>query len=330
MGIVRTVLVIGVAVGIGYLVTQQQGVVRRPAFTPYALLPTPELLLLNDSSATLMDLAGSSTRMTRTEFERLSTHDSRLTPIEGGQAANGSAVTYGKELRSPDHRLVATLGAPKGDGASVIEITSPPAPSPSLGEGVSTLVLRIGKTPLRDARVHGWADIGTMLVSGIVTSTRAIVAVRTDGSLRELATLPDNVLSLEARRGAIWHITASPGEGIESDPVPPSELHRVTVAYGDELVVREDSRLILNAVAGPSNDVAYLTDDGQATYLKIGDDTSKTSLGKRHPILFLADGSLVLRDNFDLVRTDPKTGETDKIGTLPEGVIEVYEMPRTP
>ncbi len=308
---IRFVWLVCIVAGIGYLITQRsQFVVRSDP-------RRPTLALRNDSSVTVLFSTGSSTRFTREEFERrfgIETHS-----IEGANAANGSVVFYGRNVRSPDRNRIVILGTPKRDGASVIEISSPPANSPSRGEGVLTLVLRWNSRPLRDARVHGWSDPEHLLVSAFVTSTRAIFNVELTGAVRELARLPDAIFSLEARRGAIWYITASPGEGIESEPVPPSELHRISPVDGDRLIARDEKRLILEAVPGPKGDVAIYFNDGTT-------ELSGQNLGKRHPLLFLENGQLVMRDALDLVLVDPSSGDSTVLGKLPEGNVEVYEM----
>ncbi len=297
MGTIRVLFVIALAAGIGMLILQKQGVlpsgvgsrasgVVSETTTPDARPATPVLLLLTDSSATLVDLNGSSTRMTRAEFDRRATGETRLASLEGANAANGSVVTVKNNL--------------------------PPAP----------LTLRIGSIRLRDLRIHGWADAKTMYVTALKESVRAVFAVGTSGAVRELAPLPDNVLSIEVRRGALWYITANQGEGIETEPLPPSELHRVDLD-GDHLVVKDDKRLILEGVPGPKGEVAVYFNDGKT-------EISGKDFGMRHPLVSLNDGRLVMRDGFDLILVDPATGETAKFGPLPEGSVEVYEMPRTP
>ncbi|MEK7116398.1 MAG: hypothetical protein AAB879_03320 [Patescibacteria group bacterium] len=307
-----------VVVGVGYLVIQKSTPVARRESPVGAMLAIqrPTIALLNDSSATVLSSNGSSTRLTREEFENrfgIETHS-----LEGANAANGAVVLYDRILRSPDRNLIAKVSAPKADGASVALI------------GDHIVVLRSGGRPLRDARIHGWSGENGLFVSALVTSTRAVYEVERSGSVRMLATLPENVLFLEARRGAMWYITASSGEGIESEPIPPSELHRITVLHGDELVVRTAARLVVIGVGGPRNDVAYLTNDGQAIYRKIGDDASNVALGKRYPLLFLDDGRLVMRDGFELLVVDPVTGRTASRGNIPEGNVEVYELKQMP
>ncbi len=324
VSLVRLLLFVVVAVWIGYLVTQGSRVARRTsdvAATPEARRATPVLLLLSDSSATLLDQNGSSTRLTREEFNErfaLETH-----AIEGAFAANGSVVFYENRLRTPDVNRIAKLGTPKADGASVIEIQH--------GAGGFPLTLRFGKRPLRDARVHGWSDPKHLLVTALVTSTRAIFDVDMNGVVRKIATLPDAIFSLEARRGALWYTTAAPGEGIESEPVPPSELHRVS-ADGDHLVLRDEKRLILSAVPGPNGEIAIYLNDGNAEFYPNSIGAIRVlpiQIGKRHPLLFVRDGRLVVRDGFRLALVDPISGAFSILGALPEGSVEVYEMPQT-
>lgn len=296
---------------------------RKPPATP-SPLPSrsssvrPLLVLVNESANTILFSDGSSERMTRAEFDARFPANKR--PIEGVNAANGSVVQFENEFRSPDGIRLARLETPKGDAASVVTIEQP--------QGSSSLVLRVGRFPLRDARIHGWSDAQTLFVSALVTSTRAVFRVDIGGSVRKLATLPDTALFLEVQHGALWYITASPGEGIESEPAPPSEAHRIRADTGDDRVVREDSRLILHVVPSKNDAVAYLTDDGQVTFLPTAQTASKIALGKRQPLLFLDDGRLVMRDDLNLQIVDPRTGASISLGALPEGRVEIYALPQ--
>lgn len=317
LAVFTTALVVLGVVGVALLTSMmQKAEPKRSSQLDEQPTVAPVLLLLNESSATLLDLSGSSTRITMEDFARGFAEN---LPSDGADAANGSAVSYADQIRSKDGRIVR-LGMPKTDGASVMDIEE--------NGRISSIVLRIGAAPLRDARVHGWSETGTVFVTAIVTSTRAVFSVDAGGAIRELAALPDTVFALETRNGAVWFIAASPGEGIESDPMPPSEAYRVNVSQVGERILREESRLILSLVPGPRQAIAYLTNDGLATFMKIGDPTSAVSLGKKRPLLFLQDGRLLVRDGFDLFFFDQVQGVSSKIGTLPEGRVTVYELPK--
>lgn len=57
---------------------------------------------------------------------------------------------------------------------------------------------------------------------------RVIVKASRSGSVTVLAQVPDNAQVLGYAEGAVWYSTYVAGEGIESEPVGPSTLYRVT------------------------------------------------------------------------------------------------------
>lgn len=285
----------------------------------------PELLLVNDSGMTALSLDGRTEHMTSAEFAARVPAPFR--PVEGADAANGSPRVFSldkgskqpREYVSPDRRYVARMGQPKSDGASVIETWQP-------NEKPQQTALRVGSLAVREAILFGWGDSKTLLISALSKGVHAVFSVSLGGSVSQLAPLPDTTIWAEGRGAEVWYVTAQPGEGIESDPKPPSELHRVTLK-GDDLVVRDDQRVFMSVVSGKDGRIAYRMDDGVAAFMRIGDVSSRAILDKRQPILFLDDGRLVVRDGFDLWVMDPATGAITKIGTLPEGNVDAYLMP---
>jgi len=284
----------------------------------------PELALVNENSVTVLSVDGAWERLTTADFSSRLPEPFR--PQEGVDAANGSSVVFSlgtqttpKEYRSPDRRYTVRLGQPKSDGASVVEIWQP-------NETPQRLVLRVGTRPVKEAMVLGWGDSKTLLVSGSAGVSRAIFTAKTDGSVAELALLPDSVVWVEGRGTSVWYVTAEQGEGIESEPRPPSELHRVTVR-GDMLVLRDQQHVFNSVIPGAGDRIAFVTNDGQSYLVHVGDSSLRTSLGTRQPLLFLDDGRIVLRNGFDLVLFEPSSGAGKKIGVLPEGKVAVFLLP---
>ena len=320
------IVVVGVA-GTAYLtsLTRGGGSSATPngssASTPdgtKAGAPQPSrLVLLNDEGATILTENGKEQKMTLGQFAQLIASSGR--PIEGVDVANGAAKWYQDQYRSADGTRLAHLTTAKSDGASVLEIDS---------AATSSVVLRDGGNPLHDTRIHGWsADGSAVYVSAVATSTREIYQVKADGEIRALAQLPDNLLSLEGWNGAVWYATATPGQGIESDPVPPSEIHRVDTS-GDTLMAHEDTKLVLSVVPGVSGMLAYLSNDGSGSVVMSNGDVK--SLGEHRPLLFLHDGHLLIRDGFKLSLYSPSFGAVQPLATVPEGRVYAYELPATP
>ncbi len=287
----------------------------------------PALLLQNADAVTILGLDGKTQRLSLADFK--SQVAEKYWPTEGSQAANGS-VAYFLAAASSDSRqaflnsdrsYTAALGIAKADGASVIEVAKG-------SDKAQQLVLRDknGK-PLSDASLLGWLDANSLVVSAVATTTRAAYTLNVDGNVRYLSALPDNVVYEEARAGAIWYATAQLGQGLESEPQGPSELHRVTADGADLKVARDALRVFLVAVPSGADKLMYMMDDGAAYYQTIGGQSSRTALGKRRPLAFLPDGRLALRDNYDVVAYDPANGQVSKLGALPEGEVKVFVAP---
>jgi hypothetical protein len=285
---------------------------------------TSTILLVNADAVTLLEAGKEAQRFSKQEFANK--FDTSILPVEGSDAANGSKVyltlapgVYSSDLpTSPDHRFTARFGKPKADGAAVIEFRQ-------AGQDAASLVLRdkAGK-PLKDASLLGWLDGRSVAFTALASSTRAVYVAAYDGVQRWLAPLPDDTIYLDVRAGAIWYTTATPGEGLESQPRGPSELHRVNSSGEDLLLTKEQNQVIVNVV--PWKDAfSYITDDGQARYSSF-DGALRLSLGKRKPLLFTADGALLLRDGFDLALFDPRTAQTQKIGSVPEGSVAAFSV----
>jgi len=335
MVIFATVLVVvGIALA-AYFSSQKFGGEPQPAAKPAPAQPSkpaapaqptgPAILLQNADAVTVMRLDGTSERLAMSDF--IQRVPDKGWPAEGSSAANGALAYFNPQKNaadkreiylSPDRRYAAALGTPKSDNATVIQVTQG-------NEAPQSLVLRDkqGK-PLADALILGWLTPRTLAVSAVISGSRWVYAADLDHGVRSLAPLPDNAVYLEARGGEVWYATAQLGEGIESTPKGPSELHRISVDGKDVTVAHDALRVILVAVPDASGDLMYATDDGMAFYLKNGDESSRLALGKRRPLAYLPDGRLLLRDSYNVVSYDPASGEIKKLDALPEGEIKVF------
>lgn len=335
LAIFATVLVVSGIVAAAYFSSHPA---NEPKNEPQSTQPetalatsTGSLLLINSDSVTVI-AQGKTQRYSKQDFSRKFIISAL--PSEGSDSANGAKaylnLKEGSGADAPlnqDLKTMARLGKPKTDGAPVIDLDQS-------GVTVSTLVLRdkAGK-PLKDARLLGWLDGRTIAFTALASSTRAIYSISVDGVARLLAVLPEVTLNLDGRDGAVWYTTATQGEGLESQPRGPSELHRVSATGENRLLAAELNNVILEVLPYQDTGYAYVRDDG-AAFFASNDGALKRDLGKRKPLAFTADGSIVLREGFDLVLFDLATGSAQKIGTVPEGkvtafyVLRLDEMPK--
>lgn len=328
-----TFLVVGGIVAAAYFSSQkpggaiqvsQQGSDKGQANQQQAASGT--LWLVNSDSVTVLKFDGTSERLSWDDFTKR--FPGATWPDQGSLAANGSGVPLlspdqasgtRRIYPSPDRRYLANLGSPKSDNAAVIEIRQG-------NESPQTLIIRDRKgRAFSDTQFMGWLDNRTLALTAVATSSHWVYAVDLNNSLRPLAPLPDDAIYLEARAGAVWYATAVLGEGIESPPKGPSDLHRVGVDGQDIIVAQNDTRVFQVVVPDKNGDFMYSTDDNQVFYVKAGETGSLQALGEKHPVLILRDGRLILRDGFKLVLYDPATSQSKDLGTLPEGEIKVFE-----
>jgi hypothetical protein len=289
--------------------------------------PSGTAILLNSDSVTLVEPAGNATRLAAADFWEKA-KPQRL-PAEGSAAANGSGVFLlspeqasgtRESYLSPDRRYVARLGEPKRDNAASIEVYQG-------RETPQSIVLRDRRgRALSSVYLLGWLGPRTLAAMAVATSTRGLYAIEINGAMRQIAQLPDDVVYAEARAGAVWYATAQLGEGLESAPTGPSEMRRITPAGEDTLVSREESRVFQIAVPDGHDRVMYTLDDGQAFLATIGQE-EREQLGKLHPLGYLPDKKLLLREGFSLVAFDPETGESKSLADLPEGEVKVFVLP---
>ncbi|MBI5654432.1 hypothetical protein HZC53_02130 [Candidatus Uhrbacteria bacterium] len=328
-----TFLVVGGIVSAAYFSSQKadvaaqaskQGSVQNSTSQPQVASGT--LWLANSDAVTVLKFDGTSERLSWDDFAKR--FPSAVWPGQGSLAANGSAVSLlspeqasgtRKIYPSPDRRYMANLGTPKSDNAAVIEVRQG-------RESPQTLVIRDRKgRAFSDTQFMGWLDNRTLALTAVATSSRWVYAVDLNNVMRPLAPLPDDAVYLEVRAGAVWYATAVLGEGIESPPMGPSDLHRITSNGQDVIVAQDDSRVFQIVVANDRGDFMYATDDGQAYYQKSGDTGSRKALSERRPLLILRDGRLVLREGFKVVLYDPATSLSRDLGDLPEGEVRVFE-----
>lgn len=292
-------------------------------------------VLVNPLGVTLVHLGGSTERLTFDQFETRVPLAQQ--PYEGSSVANGAPVYFRAApqatstdvgIPSPDKRYVAKFDTPKSDGATVLELIRST-------EKPRTFTLRTAAgQPLRDAYLLGWFDASRIAIAAIATSSRAVYSVSLQGASSHLVDLPDTTVAVNARAGAVWYLTAVIGEGIESSPTGPSEVHRVTIDGIDRFVARNERRVIVSVIpdafhSSSTQRVALTMDDGQSCLLQeIGRSPSSCpSIGKLRPLFFLPDGRLLVRDGFEIHQFDPTSQTSVKLGDLPEGTVDLFFIP---
>lgn len=292
---------------------------------------TARIVLVNADSLTVLSAVASSVRMTADQFQ--TAYAGKGMPRQGVDVANGASVQFvlpgaskqAQGVYSPDGKTRAQLIAPKADGTPVLQVTREQNQQKSV-----VLRLRDGR-PLSQAVVYGWFGPTTMAVVAQATSTRWLYAVKIDGAMTPLQPLSDSVVHIEMRGTELWYVTATQGEGIESPPAGPSEVHRVQfdTVPSDTLVARDDRQAILSSTSlGPDQrSIAYTLDNGQAYLVSAQEMSALISLGTRRPLLFLPSGELLLRDGFALSLFDPKTQKYTVVGSVPEGAVHAFILP---
>lgn len=333
LALFATVLVVVGVAGVVYVSSQTQRM-SDPAGSSATSTAKPvpadsrKLLLVNPNGVTVQQLDGLSERLT---FEQFKTRfaDAAL-PKFGASAVNGMPVQFylpedasspAPTGLSPDGRYLAHLGTPQSDGAAVIAVTE--------GKEVPRkIVLRQNQRPLTDAFLYGWFDAKTLIVVAQSAGARWIFGVGVDGAIKPLAPVPENVVLFQGFPGGLWYVTATQGEGLESPPKAPSSLHRVTLEGEDVEVLGNQPHVIMSALPGPEGTVAYLTDDAEARWFRMGIGDAAVGLGKVRPLLFLPDGSLIVRNGFNLELVDLKKGTSGGrvIGSVPEGAVSVFYL----
>ncbi len=333
-----TILVIGGVVGAAYLSSQHSPVTTsapsaptstsaldtQTAVTTSSTITGPQLALVTGDGIQVVSLDGTVQSLTVDQFSHRVAEP--LRPTIGADAANGTQKIFSLGTSStsnyelaPDHRHAAHMIAPKSDGASVVDFSLH-------GEASQPIVLRLGSAPIRDAAVGTWANSKTVLIAGTSNGARCVYRVGVDGTVALVATLPDSAIWLAGQGTSMWYVTAQPGEGLESDPLPPSALHRVS-ATADDQVYADDQRVVMGVVGGTGSAYAVRLSDGSTIVRGLDGSDASLDVGKRQPVLFLADGRLILRDGFQLVVSDTAMKTFSNITTLPAGQVRIFVMP---
>ncbi len=173
--------------------------------------------------------------------------------------------------------------------------------------------------PLRSAngeaylepRIAGYPDKLHVYVMARTDVNKLLLVSRT-GEIRSLYDVPENAMPLPSSDDHAWFVTFIPGEGIESDPVGPSKLIRVSLS-GIQDTIAEDSHLVTSVAPGLNGALAYRTDNG---------DTVVTGSGKRWngngvPLLWLDEHRVLVAQGLGVFLLDMRTLSFDLLVELP-------------
>ncbi|MFA5935495.1 MAG: hypothetical protein WC787_01410 [Patescibacteria group bacterium] len=230
--------------------------------------------------------------------------------------ASGFARATSTGIHSPDGRRSLHPSSARADGTGSIEVR--------LGSESRTFVTRLpnGKA-IKDVMPLGWWDNETVVLAGRVTSTRSLFAVSLTGSASLVASFPDMAQRISVIDGAVWHVTAEAGEGLEAVALPPSELHRVSRNGNDERVIQDGARVIaMYTVSG--NNVAYSTDDGE---INAKTEMGALLVGKGAPLAFMDPTHLLVRQAKRIFMKDIVTGLESTVFVLTDDGAIVFVLP---
>jgi hypothetical protein len=328
LALFATFLVVGGVVFVAVLASPKiapesplPGLVPAPVDAPSAT--SVRLVLVTSRGATLVAQGASKALSWPDDVKLLG---ESLSQLEGADALTGERVylTNGfvratsSGIHSPDGRRSLHPSPGQADGTDSVEVR--------LGSERQRFVLRLPNgRGVRGAMPLGWWDDETIAVAGRTTTTLVAYAISLTGEVMPVAVLPDTAEHFSLRDGALWYVTAEPGEGLESPPGPPSSLHRVERSGKDERVADEPERVVTAYVAR-GHRFGYATDDGTMT-VRMGSSDLAYPAGGGTPLLMPDETHLVIRRDNALILKDVITGREDTLLSRIENGTMVFDLP---
>lgn len=216
-------------------------------------------------------------------------------------------------LRSPDGRrsIHPTPSAPDGTGAILIRY----------GGDTHTVILREENgRGIRDAHAVGWWDNETAAVVGIRNSIRTAFAVGIAGGVRAVSSLPETAARIEMRDGGLWYVTLTPGEGLESEPTPPSELHKLASDGKDATPMIFPTMVIARYVVIDGNLIATQNENGKIFY----SSSYENAVAEGMLLDATSDGKLLIRKGDNLLFGDPRSGSMASLPVALDRRVAVF------
>ncbi|MCE9586128.1 hypothetical protein K8R04_02290 [Candidatus Uhrbacteria bacterium] len=165
--------------------------------------------------------------------------------------------------------------------------------------------------PYIEPRIVGLADETHVFVIA-TTDARKLLLVSRSGEIRSIYDLPEYVNALSSTDGHAWFSTFVPGEGIESEPMGPSRLIRVSVS-GIQESLAEETRFIVSVTPGPDGALAYRTDDGDVVVTAM----DKRWSGNGIPLLWLDQNRILLSQGRSVFVLDMRALSLELLQQLP-------------
>lgn len=332
LALFATFLVVGGVVFASILATPtinpdaKPGVLPQPPVVTASPTGTGEVLVVSQEGAMLYAHEGSQKLSWPDDVKLLKRS---LSQFEGADAKTGERVYLASGfvratstgIHSPDGRRGLFPSPAKADGTGSVEVR--------LGSETQTIVTRLGNGKgIKDVMPLGWWDSDSIAITGRVTSTRMVFAVTLAGVVTPIAPIPDVASGLSIEGGNVWYVTLEPGQGLESPPGPPSELHLILRDGADQRVVLETKNVITRYVTSGQT-VAYQMDSGELSVISPLSSSSQSKIpqGDGTPLLFIDWTHLVLRKDGKLFKRNVITGlEETILDSIPEDA-SVFVIP---
>lgn len=190
---------------------------------------------------------------------------------------------------------------------------SPDGKAPILTDGGEWNVVMRGTNgeAYADPLLIGFADETHVFVLA-TTDARKLLLVSRSGEIRSIYDVPEYAIVLPTSDGHAWFTTFTPGEGIESEPIGPSRLIRVSVS-GIQESMAEETRLIVGVIPGKDGALAYRTNDGDIVVTSAG----KRWVGNGIPLLWLDESRLLVAQGRGVFSLDMRSLSLELLQQLP-------------
>lgn len=300
-GIAATVIVVvGVAV-VAYMARQPQAPMsesktQKTAANDVLESKIPSLLVVDPDGPRLADLSDG--RIIQLSWPNdVSRLGKPLSQVQGADGRSGGPVWLDPEfklvsstaVRAPDGRRTAWLGSDKRDGGSGVLV--------QMGRETNSYALRSrnGKK-ISGVQLIGWVSPQEVAFVGAATDTRWIYLLDMDGSVSQLAPLPEQAWLFRVADGLVYYATAQPGEGLEAPQTPPSAIWRVGLGGKQEKIADEPNAVIQAFVAAKGR-VYYSLDNGDLKFVR---DGLVRNVGQGLPVLDLGTAGVLVRKDDSL------------------------------
>ncbi len=178
-------------------------------------------------------------------------------------------------------------------------------------EGWSAVLRQKNGEPYREASVLCHLN-ETQVAVLAVADTRVVLSVGKTGEVRSLGALTEFMEPVGCSGGSVWLATFQPGEGLESPPTGPSNLHRLGLD-AQMAPVLSDSDVIVRVVARSSTVFAYRMESGGF----VARTADARFRAEGIPLVWLDDQRLLFAQGVTLSVADVPRATSTQVGTMP-------------